>query len=562
MSEKRRDLQRSGMPASDLLEETIALLRSAPASVLLCYFIGAVPFWLGLMFFLSDMSRSADAGQRLISGSLGVALLYLWMKCWQSVFSSRLRSILLAEAPTVWTAARVRRLALSQAAHQFWGLPVRLAALVVTIPFGWFSAYYQNLSVLDEGEGPAPKGQPSLFRRAYRQARLWPMQNHQIIGYLSSLGLFIWFNMVALLVFAPQLLKTFLGIETLFSRMSPWAYLNTTFFTASLALTLLCLDPLWKAAYVLRCFYGESLRTGHDLTVALKRLRKAASLAVLVLGLAVGGALGPFISPLRAADSAPVEIPAAAPPALPPALPKASPLPPTELDQKIDEVLSRREFSWRMPREKVTGHKPGWLEDFGNMLSRWRKAITDKIEHFMDWLLQRRTPGQAPRAAGEGWHAATRAAIWGVLALCVGLIGWVIWRAFGGRRAPVVAAQVLQAMPDLRSEEVLADELPEDGWLQLARENAARGDFALAVRAAWLACLAHLGQRDLLRIARHKSNRDYALELHRRARDRAALLGAFQANLQTFEATWYGRHPVTSETFEGFAGNLETIRGC
>jgi hypothetical protein len=66
----------------------------------------------------------------------------------------------------------------------------------------------------------------------------------------------------------------------------------------------------------------------------------------------------------------------------------------------------------------------------------------------------------------------------------------------------------------------------------------------------------------LILIARHKSNRDYDRELRRRARGNADLLTAFDANLLTFEASWYGEHLVTNETLGGFSQNLERIRAC
>jgi Domain of unknown function (DUF4129) len=74
--------------------------------------------------------------------------------------------------------------------------------------------------------------------------------------------------------------------------------------------------------------------------------------------------------------------------------------------------------------------------------------------------------------------------------------------------------------------------------------------------------LAHLGGRDLIRLAKHKSNRDYDRELRRRARTQEELLGAFDRNLDAFERAWYGDHPVTPEALGEFSANLERIRAC
>ena len=544
MNKERRQLQRSGHPAATLIEEAIALLRTAPAS-LVTYFTGAIPFWLGLLYFLSDMSRSADAQARLAPASLGVALLFVWMKCWQAVFTSRLRAILLDEPESAWTTARITRMALSQAGLQAWGLPVRFIALLVTIPFAWVSSFFQNVTVLGDGRAGESPDAPTLFRRSLAQAQLWPGQSHGVIFQLSMLGLFIWLNVVVLLIFAPSLLKTFLGIETAFSR-SLDALLNTTFFTATFALTMLCLDPLWRAVYVLRCFRGESLRTGRDLAVQLRRVRHPA----LLLALAAWSAFAGMSAPLRAAAPAPIAVPADA----------------SELNRRIDEVLERREYTWRSPRGKVEQ-----TERVVRRMDRERRQDDSrlvqvggkKLERIFEWIAEKwfgQRSGQD--GTSQSWGSGTRLSLWVALALSLAIIAWALIRALREKRAPVVAAEAIPAIPDLTADDVAADELPEDGWLQLARDHAARGDFALAMRAMWLACLAHLGHRDLLRIARHKSNRDYDLELRRRARTRDELLAAFRENLRAFEASWYGRHPVTAEIFARFSGNLERIRAC
>ena len=545
MTDDRRQLHRVGRPADALIEEATALLRRTPASALVAYFTGAIPFWLGLLYFLSDMSRSADADAHLAAASLGVALLFVWMKCWQAVFTSRLRAILLDEPEAPWTAARIARMTLAQTAAQTWGLPVRIVALLIGIPFGWVSSFYQNITVLGDGHASDAADAPTLFRRAVAQAKLWPGQMHKVIAQLSILGVFIWLNLVVLIIFVPSLLKTFLGIDTIFTR-SMGAYVNTTFFTATFAITMLCLDPLWRAVYVLRCFYGESLRTGRDLAVQLARAHRP----VLLLALAGWCAFAGMSAPGRAAEPAPL----------------AASADPVELDRRIQEVLQRREYSWRMPREK-TVHQKGWFEEWiesaGKMLRGWMKSLGKKVERIVKWIVDRWFKDAFdPDGASKPWGAGARISLWAALALSLGIIAWALLRALREKRAPIVAAEAIFAVPDLTAADVAADELPEDGWLALAREHAARGDFALALRAMWLACLAHLGHRELLRIARHKSNRDYDLELRRRARTRDELLSAFRENLTAFESAWYGRHAVTSDTFARFSGNLERIRGC
>ena len=99
---------------------------------------------------------------------------------------------------------------------------------------------------------------------------------------------------------------------------------------------------------------------------------------------------------------------------------------------------------------------------------------------------------------------------------------------------------------DVSDESVRADALPEDEWLALADRLAGEGDLRLALRAVFLAELAHLARLDLISLARHKSDREYLRELARRARDLPDVHQAMDWSVRTFERSWYGRHEVTN----------------
>src|SRR5579864_7149556 len=57
----------------ELYEEAVYLLRSAPAAVLASYYIGALPFVMGLLFFWADMTQSAVAYENCAPASMVVA---------------------------------------------------------------------------------------------------------------------------------------------------------------------------------------------------------------------------------------------------------------------------------------------------------------------------------------------------------------------------------------------------------------------------------------------------------------------------------------------------------
>jgi hypothetical protein len=127
------------------------------------------------------------------------------------------------------------------------------------------------------------------------------------------------------------------------------------------------------------------------------------------------------------------------------------------------------------------------------------------------------------------------------------------------RTAEVHAEPVLQA-PDLEDENIAADQLPEDSWLQLARELMSKGELRLALRALYLASLAHLAGRQFLTIAKFKSNFDYLRELQRRGHVLPDLIRLFGENVTVFDRVWYGLHEVDSSLLDHFSNNVDQIR--
>ena len=76
-----------------------------------------------------------------------------------------------------------------------------------------------------------------------------------------------------------------------------------------------------------------------------------------------------------------------------------------------------------------------------------------------------------------------------------------------------------------------------------------------------MSCLSHLGQKELITIARYKSNRDYMRELGRTAHDIENLQPAFDGNVLILERSWYGEHPVQDTDLDAFRENASVITG-
>ena len=104
--------------------------------------------------------------------------------------------------------------------------------------------------------------------------------------------------------------------------------------------------------------------------------------------------------------------------------------------------------------------------------------------------------------------------------------------------------------------------LPEESWLELATRALQEENFRFALRAYYLANLAFLGRRQFLTIHPGKTNREYELELRRKARAFAEARGLFAANIAAFERAWYGLHDVSAEDAAQFQQRIERIKSA
>ena len=138
--------------------------------------------------------------------------------------------------------------------------------MLLTLPFARSVGFYQNVTLLGTGEEGSIHG---LFQHARSLTAHWPREAWGLLTIQFGFGCFVFLNVCAMVLTVPQLVKMFLGIESVFSS-SVLAMLNSTFFLACALITYLLVDPLLKACYVLRCFYGESLTTGADLRAELR----------------------------------------------------------------------------------------------------------------------------------------------------------------------------------------------------------------------------------------------------------------------------------------------------
>ncbi|KAB2666105.1 MAG: DUF4129 domain-containing protein [Verrucomicrobia bacterium] len=543
-----------GRPALDLIEDAVHLLREAPLGVHLAYHVGTAPFLLALLWFWSDMTRGAFADQRCARSAFGLALLYLWMKAWQGVFAARLAEGIRLEPGVPWGFRRWWRILVTQAAIHPWGLLVFPASfLPLMLPMPWVFAILQGVTVgADAADGSAV----ACLRRAWRANVRWPGQNHALVGLLIVVAFGVVLNVGISLACLPFLARTLFGLENAFT-LSFESLLNSTFLLGVLALSHLVLDPLAKAIYVLRTFESESLHNGDDLRARLKRQRAlGAAMASVVLLLALPAS----VPPARAGD-----VPA-------PTAPLAVKAP--ELDRALRSVLDGPDYTWRAPREQSPEEpeRPGqnrflaWLQRrakaIGDFLDANAGRVFGGIGRLFGKLFGPRPMPTLPTGNDQvDWVGGLRPVLMVLIAAGVGWIAWMLFGIWKKRRpTPAADAPAMRTAPDLTQENVSADQLPEDGWLGLARDLAARGELRLAVRAIYLASLAHLARREWVRLAPFKTNREYRRELARRSRGMPSVAADFDATAAAFDRVWYGNHPASGELLAEAELRLDSIR--
>lgn len=601
---------RSGKEGIELVEEAFHLVRCAPVSVWATYLLGAVPFVVGLLFFCADMRLNAFSDDYCFEASFVIALLFVWMKTFESIYARGLMAVVQAEQAEPWTVRRIARTAALQTAVQPLGLLMIPFSLLLAIPFGWVYAFFQNVTVFS-GES-STKSFRDVVRRSWQLGLLHPLQNHMVLWILSpwmlGLGLTIifgsaafatgswdmtsevpelmWFmtawlifflfniavimsplgamiaaNITILLIMAPVLLKSWFGMETMLSLAGPAGIFNTTFLIVVVGLSYLCMQPMLIAAYVLRCFYGEALRSGADLRAdfaALHRRGTGMLACILLLATVAAGVPGTTRAAQQHVMSDRTSVAA------------------QDLDSSIEEVLARAEYRWRLPQEKE-GQKGESL--FAVFLRKCFEALRDAakaIERLMNriqkWVLSALGPKEDTRSRDtsasrwsfvnwQDWQRALALLLLTVLSCALGIVGYRLWRKHR-RDVGMVEAVPSRVMPDLEDESVTADELPADEWTSHALELLKAGDLRLALRALHMGCLAFLANRERLTIARCKSNGDYKRELRRKARNEPALVRAFQDNVSALEEVWYGMHEATPDVLRGFVANRLVIVGA
>jgi hypothetical protein len=181
--------------------------------------------------------------------------------------------------------------------------------------------------------------------------------------------------------------------------------------------------------------------------------------------------------------------------------------------RKLEEILKRPEYAPKVQEQNA----------FNRLITRFAKWI-------LSWF-----PKPKPIAPGS-IGILSRVAQWLVIILALGVLAFVLKlflpRMFrGGRqkkkrkeKARIVLGERLE--PDQSALDLLAE----------AEALARRGELRAAIRRAYIALLVELGDRKIISLAQHKTNRDYL----RAMREIEPLYRNVKQLTDSFERHWYG----------------------
>jgi hypothetical protein len=559
----RRKRTESG--ALQILEEAFHLVRTLDPAAFCWYAAGAVPWAVGLLYFAADMGRSSLAGRDAAFAAVAMTLLWMWMRFTQAKFGAALWDRLNpGHRPDQGIAGRARALAALWFLQAF-QIPMVAVGLFFAIPLGWILATQQNLSVLALTRSHGDRPLRNLLGTAIRYSHDQWAQNHGLLLIFFFVFLFTEINLVSTCIILPGLAKAVFGIESVFTLAPTVATSNTTFVLGTLLLTQLAIMPLYHAAYGLRCFYAGSRTSGADLLGRLAECREKRGIEDRRDRAALGRVAGvifllgcgvPGLAAAEASGDAGARVEAS-----------AAPVDADRFRSEVSETLEQKKYQWQLSRRSLEGEVEAgdsWLgqrlEEIADSVKRALKQVDDWIEDSIKRFFEQ-DQGASRRGRDEGAGFLKTLGSTGSLVLVVVILALILWlalvmyRRYRGQERVELPDEGGGGPIDLESEDIVATQLHEEEWLRLAREQIGKGEERLAIRALFLATLAHLGERGLLKIARFKSNRDYRNELLLRARSLAELRRAFDENTALFERVWYGLHPPGSGTVEGYLRN-------
>ncbi len=207
-----------------------------------------------------------------------------------------------------------------------------------------------------------------------------------------------------------------------------------------------------------------------------------------------------------------------------------------EQKRKIAEILAREEFQ-----------KPTVAEE--STLEKWIKKIGEWIQSLF--------PKQSPMSGVQGMGSAAAVLRVVLIIVVILLVGFGLYKLL-----PQFVPSLRRRIKHEQKERVVLGELVGVGetsetLFDQAEQMARTGDIRGAIRKGYIALICELGDRRLIGLARHRTNRDYLRELS----GTQPIYPEVKEMTGIFERHWYGSTKGDSEVWSDFRDRyLNTLK--
>ena len=196
---------------------------------------------------------------------------------------------------------------------------------------------------------------------------------------------------------------------------------------------------------------------------------------------------------------------------------------------KLDSILARPEYTTE---------------------ARGTNALTRLLQEFIKWLMDH-LPHLQVKPGGARWVGMVAEVVVVLIALSVLFyvlkILLVRFRGARRKRAPKKREARIVLGEQLEPDKTAGDLLSE------AEALARRGELRTAIRKAYIALLVELGDRKVIMLAQHKTNRDYLNAV----RSMPVLHPTMRTMTESFERHWYGLVEATDNDWQNFRSRYQ-----
>jgi hypothetical protein len=216
------------------------------------------------------------------------------------------------------------------------------------------------------------------------------------------------------------------------------------------------------------------------------------------------------------------------------------------LGQRLDEIQK----GTKAPRALSKDEEKGRLAEILRRPEYQKEAAEGSAigrlwDRFMRWLASL-FPKTKPIQRGSSRLISGIAQII-VILVALALIGFLIWKF-----VPRYLRNRTKKKPKREARIVLGERLEPDqtaaDLLAQAEALAHSGDLRAAIRKAYIAFLCELGDRKIISLAQHKTNRDYLSSV----REKGSLYSTMRGLTNSFEVHWYGFVPPCENDWNDF----------